>query len=45
MWPEFRPDLRWGQRLYSELKVLDLKTGRPARNWPQAALRSRRAHA
>ena len=28
VWPEFRPDLRWGQRLYSELKVLDLKTGR-----------------
>ena len=28
LWPEFRPDLRWGQRVYSELKMLDLKTGR-----------------
>ena len=28
VWPEFRPDARWGQRIASELKVLDLKTGR-----------------
>ncbi len=28
VWPEFRPDPRWGQRVYSELKMLDLETGR-----------------
>ena len=31
VWPEFRSDPRWGQRIYSELKVLDLKTGRLVR--------------
>ena len=31
VWPEFRQDPRWGQRIYSELKVLDLKTGRLTR--------------
>jgi hypothetical protein len=31
VWPEFRQDPRWGQRVYSELKVLDLKTGRLTR--------------
>ncbi|AMJ64336.1 TolB family protein [Hymenobacter sp. PAMC 26628] len=28
VWPEFRQQPRWGQRVYSELKILDLKTGR-----------------
>ena len=28
VWPEFRQSPRWGQRVYSELKVLDLATGR-----------------
>ena len=31
VWPEFRQDPRWGQRIYSELKVLDLRTGRLTR--------------
>jgi len=31
VWPERQPDARWGQRSYSELKVLDLKTGRVTR--------------
>ncbi|AMR27829.1 hypothetical protein A0257_12495 [Hymenobacter psoromatis] len=31
VWPEFRQDPRWGQRIYSELKVLDLATGRLTR--------------
>ncbi|OON67733.1 hypothetical protein [Hymenobacter sp. CRA2] len=28
VWPEYRQDPRWGQRMYSELRVLDLATGR-----------------
>ena len=28
VWPEHRQQPRWGQRVYSELKILDLKTGR-----------------
>ena len=28
VWPEFRQQPRWGERVYSELKILDLKTGR-----------------
>ena len=31
VWPEFRQNPRWGQRVYSELKVLDLQTGRLTR--------------
>ncbi|MDJ0367640.1 hypothetical protein QMK33_21040 [Hymenobacter sp. H14-R3] len=31
VWPEFRQDPRWGQRVHSELKVLDLSTGRLTR--------------
>jgi hypothetical protein len=31
VWPEFRQSPRWGQRVYSELKVLDLTTGRLTR--------------
>ena len=31
VWPEFRSDPRWRQRVYSELKILDLKTGRLTR--------------
>ena len=31
VWPEFRQSPRWGQKVYSELKVLDLKTGRVSR--------------
>ena len=31
VWPEFQQDFRWGQRIASELKVLDLKTGRLTR--------------
>jgi hypothetical protein len=31
VWPELQPDARWGQRIYSELKVLDLATGRLTR--------------
>ncbi|MGI4864479.1 MAG: hypothetical protein ACRYFZ_11210 [Janthinobacterium lividum] len=27
VWPEFRQSPRWGQKMYSELKILDLKTG------------------
>ena len=28
VWPEFRQQPRWGQRVFSELKILDLTTGR-----------------
>ncbi|WP_426058719.1 hypothetical protein [Hymenobacter sp. B1770] len=31
LWPEFQQDARWGQRIASELKVLDLATGRLTR--------------
>jgi len=31
VWPEFQQHARWGQRIASELKVLDLKTGRVTR--------------
>ena len=31
VWPEYQQDIRWGQRIASELKVLDLKTGRLTR--------------
>ncbi len=31
VWPEYRQSPRWGQRVYSELKILDLKTGRLTR--------------
>jgi len=31
VWPEFQQDARWGQRIASELKVLDLQTGRLTR--------------
>ncbi|MGI4734390.1 MAG: hypothetical protein ACRYG7_04345 [Janthinobacterium lividum] len=31
VWPEFRQSPRWGQKVYSELKVLDLATGRLTR--------------
>ncbi|OGX87243.1 hypothetical protein BEN48_11680 [Hymenobacter glacialis] len=31
VWPEFQQDARWGQQVASELKVLDLATGRLAR--------------
>ncbi|HET9503982.1 MAG TPA: hypothetical protein VFO93_10595 [Hymenobacter sp.] len=31
VWPEFRQSPRWGQKMFSELKVLDLKTGRVSR--------------
>ena len=31
MWPEFQQNMRWGQRIASELKVLDLSTGRLTR--------------
>ncbi|GAC1602091.1 MAG: hypothetical protein NVS3B25_30300 [Hymenobacter sp.] len=31
VWPEFQQDSRWGQRIASELKVLDLQTGRLTR--------------
>ena len=31
VWPEFRQSPRWGQKMYSELKILDLKTGRVRR--------------
>jgi hypothetical protein len=31
VWPEFRQSPRWGQKMYSELKILDLKTGRVSR--------------
>ncbi|TGE27339.1 TolB-like translocation protein [Hymenobacter metallicola] len=26
-WPEFRPDARWGQRIFSDIKVLDVASG------------------
>ncbi|MGI4887375.1 MAG: hypothetical protein ACRYFR_20650 [Janthinobacterium lividum] len=28
VWPEYRQQPRWGQRVFSELKILDLATGR-----------------
>ena len=31
VWPEFRQSPRWGQKVYSELKILDLKTGQLTR--------------
>ncbi|RZK52594.1 MAG: hypothetical protein EOO59_13495, partial [Hymenobacter sp.] len=31
VWPEFRQRPRWGQQVFSELKILDLKTGRVRR--------------
>ncbi|HEX8657535.1 MAG TPA: hypothetical protein VF690_08380 [Hymenobacter sp.] len=31
LWPEFQQDARWGQRIASELKLLNLKTGRLTR--------------
>lgn len=31
VWPEYQPDPRWGQRMYSELRVLDLATGKLTR--------------
>ncbi|MBJ6110653.1 hypothetical protein JAO73_16640 [Hymenobacter sp. BT523] len=31
VWPEFQQHARWGQRIASELKVLDLKTGQLTR--------------
>ncbi|MDO7854693.1 hypothetical protein [Hymenobacter convexus] len=31
VWPEYQQDVRWGQRIASELKVLDLQTGRLTR--------------
>ncbi len=31
VWPEYRQSPRWGQKMYSELKILDLKTGRVRR--------------
>ena len=31
VWPEYRFDARWGQRIYSELKVLNLATGQVTR--------------
>lgn len=31
VWPEYQPDARWGQRMYSELRVLDLATGQLTR--------------
>ncbi|MGY3088102.1 hypothetical protein ACVWYF_001135 [Hymenobacter sp. UYAg731] len=31
VWPEYQQNARWGQRIASELKVLDLKTGRLTR--------------
>lgn len=31
VWPELRQSPRWGQRVYSELKILDLKTGQLTR--------------
>ena len=31
VWPEYQPDRRWGQRIASELKVLDLQTGQLTR--------------
>lgn len=31
VWPEFQQHARWGQRIASELKVLDLKTGKLTR--------------
>ncbi|MDQ2771320.1 MAG: hypothetical protein M3Y54_12560 [Bacteroidota bacterium] len=31
VWPEYQQDFRWGQKIASELKVLDLTTGRLTR--------------
>jgi hypothetical protein len=31
VWPEFRQSPRWGQKVFSELKILDLGTGRVSR--------------
>ena len=31
VWPAYRADVRWGQRVYSELRILDLTTGRLTR--------------
>jgi hypothetical protein len=31
VWPEFRQSPRWGQKVFSELKILDLGTGRVRR--------------
>jgi hypothetical protein len=31
VWPEFRQNPRWGQKVFSELKILDLGTGRVRR--------------
>jgi len=31
VWTEFTPDPRWGQRVYSDIKVLDLATGKVIR--------------
>ena len=31
VWPEYQQDIRWGQRIASELKVLDLQTGKLTR--------------
>ncbi|SHJ68151.1 hypothetical protein SAMN02745146_3686 [Hymenobacter daecheongensis DSM 21074] len=31
VWPEFRSDPRWGQRVYSELRILDLASGQLTR--------------
>jgi hypothetical protein len=31
VWPEFRQSPRWGQKMFSELKMLDLKTGKVTR--------------
>lgn len=31
VWPELQPDARWGQRIYSELKVLDIASGQLTR--------------
>ncbi|PJJ54428.1 TolB-like translocation protein [Hymenobacter chitinivorans] len=30
-WPEFRPGVRWGQQVYSDLRVLDLQSGQLTR--------------
>ncbi|TGE21701.1 hypothetical protein E5K00_15625 [Hymenobacter aquaticus] len=35
-WLEFRPDVRWGQRVYSDIKVLDLTSGQLTRLTTQA---------
>jgi hypothetical protein len=30
-WPEFRPDVRWGQQIFSDIRVLDLASGQLTR--------------